>query len=54
MKKHISAHKTGFILVEIMIVVAILGLSADIAIPNIMKAHAISQANVCINNLPPN
>ena len=34
-----------------MIVVAIIGLLAAIAIPNFMKARATSQANACINNL---
>jgi len=38
-------------LVEIMIVVAIIGLLAAIAIPNFVKARATSQANACINNL---
>jgi len=37
--------------VEIMIVVAIIGLLAAIAIPNFVKARATSQANACLNNL---
>lgn len=43
--------KKGFTLVEIMIVVAIIGLLAAIAIPSFMKARTQSQQNACINNL---
>ena len=50
MKYHPS-REAGFTLVEIMIVVAIIGLLAAIAIPNFVRARTTSQMNACINNL---
>ena len=49
--RHRTSRKAGFTLVEIMIVVAIIGLLAAIAIPNFVRARTQSQKNACINNL---
>jgi prepilin-type N-terminal cleavage/methylation domain-containing protein len=43
--------RAGFTLVEIMIVVAIIGLLAAIAIPNFIKARQASQKAACVANL---
>ncbi len=47
-RKHAAA---AFTLVEIMIVVAIIGLLASIAIPNFVRARTTAQMTACINNL---
>ena len=51
--KYKHTRQSGFTLVEIMIVVAIIGLLAAIAIPNFVKARTTAQTNACINNLRP-
>jgi prepilin-type N-terminal cleavage/methylation domain-containing protein len=43
--------RRAFTLVEIMIVVAIIGLLAAIAIPNFIKSRTTSETNLCIDNL---
>src|ERR1700690_4213615 len=51
MKTSKASLLAGFTLVEIMIVVAIIGVLAAIGIPSFIHARAKSQATACINNL---
>ena len=46
-----SKRSAGFTLVEIMIMVAIIGLLASIAVPSFVKARLTAQRTGCISNL---
>ena len=47
----IRKNTAGFTLVEIMIVVAIIGLLAAIAVPNFAQARTNARRGTCINNM---
>lgn len=43
--------KTGFTIIEIMIIVAILGLLIGIAVPNVIRSKRNAIRNTCIQNM---
>ena len=51
MKMNLKSQRTGFTLVEIMIVVAIIALLAAIAVPGFLRSRKRSQASRIINDL---
>jgi prepilin-type N-terminal cleavage/methylation domain-containing protein len=46
-----TSRKVGFTIVELMIVVAVIGILAAIATPGFIRARSQSQMNACISNL---
>jgi prepilin-type N-terminal cleavage/methylation domain-containing protein len=49
MKNKLKTHRSAFTLVEIMIVVAIIGLLAVIAVPGFIKSRQLSQGRALLN-----
>ena len=45
------AHRRGFTLLEILIVVAVLGILVGMAFPNFLKSRTNAQKQICIENL---
>lgn len=50
MKIHPSG-RAGFTLTEVLIVAGIIGLLAELAVPNYFEARKTAQRNTCINNI---
>lgn len=46
-----SRQQVAFTLVEIMVVVALIGLLAAVAVPSFIKSRRTARQNACINNL---
>jgi prepilin-type N-terminal cleavage/methylation domain-containing protein len=44
-------YKKGFTIVELMVVVAVIGLLAVVGVPSYVRAREVSFTNACINNL---
>ncbi len=44
-------HKTGFTLIEIMMVLLIVGILVGLAMPNFLRAREVARASSCVKNL---
>jgi prepilin-type N-terminal cleavage/methylation domain-containing protein len=51
LRKNSNRRQTGFTLVEIMIVVSIIGVLMNIALPSFIHARDSGQARTCVSNL---
>ena len=46
-----TGNKTGYTMVEVMIVVSVIGMLSVLAIPSFARSRATSRMSACINNL---